>query len=102
MQFGKWQSGKWRPGCREGRKKNLGSSVIADTANHMNRKFAATYAQSPSMDKNWTILEKLEDETFLQIILGAKPIEAFDDFVLQWQSLGGAVITRELQDMKHN
>lgn len=94
-------------GMQEAKKENkyngwsfyMGSKTIVEAEDHMNRVFASTYAQSPSMDKKWATLEKLEDETFLQIILGEKPIEAFDEFVVQWKSLGGDDITRELQEM---
>lgn len=76
-----------------------GADAIVQAENHMNRVYAATYAQSETMDKKWATLEKLEDETFLQIILGEKPIEEFDKFVEQWKSLGGDEITAELQEM---
>ncbi len=65
----------------------------------LNRVYAATYSKSESMDKKWATLEKLEDETFLQIIAGDKSIDEFDKFVNQWLSLGGADITAELSEM---
>lgn len=65
----------------------------------LNRVYAETYSKSESMDKKWATLEKLEDETFLQILAGDKPIEEFDKFVEQWLSLGGADITAELAAM---
>ena len=71
----------------------------ADDEGILNRVYAATYAKSPSMDKKWATLSKLEDETFLQIIAGEKPVDAFDSFVEQWLSLGGATITKELTEM---
>lgn len=77
----------------------IGTKAIVDAEDHMNRVYASTYAYSQSMDKKWTMLEKLEDETFLQIIMGEKPIDEFDNFVEQWKSLGGDQITKELQEM---
>lgn len=71
----------------------------ADDEGILNRVYAATYSKSESMDKKWATLEKLEDETFLQIIAGDKPIDEFDNFVKQWLSLGGADITAELSAM---
>lgn len=65
----------------------------------LNRVFAATYSKSESMDKKWATLEKLEDETFLQIIVGDKPLDEFDRFVKQWKSMGGDDITKELSGM---
>lgn len=77
----------------------MGSKAIVDAEEHMNRVYASVYAHSESMDKKWATLEKLEDETFLQIIMGEKPIDEFDKFVEQWKSLGGDDITKELQKM---
>lgn len=77
----------------------IGAKAIVDAEDHMNRVYASTYAHSETMDKKWAMLEKLEDETFLQIILGEKPIDEFDNFVEQWKSLGGDQITKELQEM---
>lgn len=71
----------------------------ADDEGILNRVYAATYSKSESMDKKWATLEKLEDETFLQIIAGEKPVDDFDSFVEQWLSLGGAQITEELSEM---
>ena len=77
----------------------IGAKAIVDAEDHMNRVYASTYAHSDTMDKKWATLEKLEDETFLQIIMGEKPIDEFDNFVEQWKSLGGDQITKELQEM---
>lgn len=71
----------------------------ADDEGILNRVYAATYSKSESMDKKWATLGKLEDETFLQIIAGEKPVDEFDNFVKQWLSLGGAQITEELSEM---
>ena len=76
-----------------------GADAIVQAEDHMNRVYASTYAKAETMDKKWATLEKLEDETFLQIILGEKPIDEFDKFVEQWKSLGGDEITAELQEM---
>lgn len=73
--------------------------AAADDAGIMNRVFAATYLKSDSMDKKWSTLEKLEDELFMQIIVGDKDLDAFDAFVEQWKSLGGEEITAELKTM---
>lgn len=34
---------------------------------------------------------------YLQIIVGDKPVEYFDEFVNQWKSLGGDTLTEEVQ-----
>ena len=41
-------------------------------------------------------LEKMELETFTRIITGDAPIEEFDTFVENWNSMGGAQITEEI------
>lgn len=71
----------------------------AEDAGTLNRVFAATYSKSESMDSKWATLQKLEDELFLQIIVGDKPLTEFDTFVNQWKSLGGNDITEELKAM---
>ncbi|WP_219835710.1 extracellular solute-binding protein [Paenibacillus sp. R14(2021)] len=54
-------------------------------------------ATTPAMDKKWSNLQKLEDETFFQIVLGEKPIEAFDQYVADWKAQGGDEITQEIE-----
>lgn len=43
-------------------------------------------------------LEKIRDETILGIIIGEKPMSAFDDYVEQWKRLGGEQITQEVNE----
>ena len=52
------------------------------------------------MDSKWATLEKLEDETFLKILNGEAGIEAFDEYVEQWNSLGGTDILAELEALE--
>lgn len=42
-------------------------------------------------------MDKLEDEMYLQIIVGEKPVDYFDEFVSQWKALGGDTLTEEVQ-----
>lgn len=71
-------------------------ALAYDNTNHVT---GATYSYSPTMESKWATLQKLESETFLQIITGDKPVDEFDNFVSQWKSLGGDTITQELADM---
>jgi putative aldouronate transport system substrate-binding protein len=48
------------------------------------------------LDQNWPSLKKLEEETFLQIIIGVQPIEYFDTFVERWNSSGGAALLEKM------
>lgn len=43
-------------------------------------------------------LNKMELETFHKIIYGQEPLSAFDDFVEQWNKLGGQAITQEVNE----
>lgn len=77
----------------------MGSSAVekASTEGIVNKVYSITYTQTESMERKWTNLKKKEDETFLKIIIGEEPIEAFDTFVEEWNAEGGAEITEEVQ-----
>lgn len=49
------------------------------------------------LDKGAT-LTKIQDETFLKIIMGKAPVDEFDKFVTQWNKLGGEQITKEVNE----
>lgn len=49
--------------------------------------------------KNRAILIDLEKQTFLKIIMDEAPIDEFDNFVGQWNKLGGDIITKEVNDI---
>jgi putative aldouronate transport system substrate-binding protein len=49
-----------------------------------------------TMEKRSATLDKLEYETFIKIIMGAAPIDEFDNFVKLWKSLGGDQIVQEV------
>ncbi|WP_336078392.1 extracellular solute-binding protein [Paenibacillus sp. 203] len=55
-----------------------------------------TYIRTPTMEKAWGELSKLEHDTFLKIILGAEPIDSFDQFVEEWKEQGGDQVTVEV------
>ncbi|MFB9330807.1 extracellular solute-binding protein [Paenibacillus aurantiacus] len=57
-------------------------------------------AQTQTMQTKWTNLKKLEDETFLKIIMGGAPIDEFDTFVSKWKEQGGDQITKEVNELK--
>lgn len=44
-------------------------------------------------------LDKLEQQMYLQIIIGEKDLDYFDEFVNQWLELGGQTLTDEVQDI---
>ena len=47
----------------------------------VNKIYSVTYTQTETMERKWTNLEKKENETFLKIIIGEEPLDAFDTFV---------------------
>ncbi|MFK7692300.1 hypothetical protein [Paenibacillus sp. HJGM_3] len=55
----------------------------------------ALYTRLPSMDTYGDELNKLQKQTYLEIITGKKPIEAFDEFVKKWNSSGGTKLIEE-------
>lgn len=54
------------------------------------------YGSTLHMRSNWPELQKLERETFLNIIVGDSPLSDFDLFAAKWRSLGGDAITQEV------
>ena len=54
------------------------------------------YGQTPTMEKRWVNLRKLESDAFLQIALGKQTLDYFDEFVKQWNDQGGQTITQEV------
>lgn len=55
-------------------------------------------APGEAMTGNFANLYAREMEYFSKIISGALPIDAFDDFVAEWNSTGGEAITAEVND----
>ncbi|WP_125702444.1 extracellular solute-binding protein [Lacticaseibacillus daqingensis] len=56
----------------------------------------AYYGDTPSMVKMNANLIKLENETFIKIIMGQSPLSDFDKFVTQWKAQGGDTILKEV------
>ncbi|WP_223193090.1 extracellular solute-binding protein [Paenibacillus sedimenti] len=54
-------------------------------------------APTPTMVERKSTLEKLQNETFTKIIMGA-PIDDFDKFVQDWAKLGGEQMSKEVND----
>lgn len=71
----------------------VGSAVVEEGS----PVYAAYYYETESSTSLKATLDKLEDEMYLQIIVGEKPVEYFDEFVSQWNSLGGDTLTAEVQ-----
>ncbi|RAV14389.1 extracellular solute-binding protein [Paenibacillus contaminans] len=57
-------------------------------------------APTPSMGDKIPTLGKMEVEQFTKIIMGAAPIDSFDEFAANWNKLGGEQVTKEVNDWK--
>jgi putative aldouronate transport system substrate-binding protein len=53
-------------------------------------------ARIVASDPTWPALKKLEEETFLQIITGARTVDDFDAFVREWNNSGGAALLEKM------
>lgn len=57
---------------------------------------------TPTMEEMWSSLQDKELQVFTSIITGDSPISAFDDFVAEWHSNGGDIITEEVNEWAAN
>ncbi|WP_379150751.1 extracellular solute-binding protein [Paenibacillus sp. sgz5001063] len=71
-----------------------GVAVLSTTA--IERVRSVYYGSTLHMRTKWPELQKLESETFLNIIVGDSPLSDFDLFVAKWKRMGGEVITQEV------
>lgn len=58
----------------------------------------AFYGKTPTMKQKWANLQKLENESFLKIVMGEADIDSFDKFVTDWNKQGGEQITKEVNE----
>ncbi|WP_100405736.1 extracellular solute-binding protein [Bacillus solitudinis] len=75
----------------------VGGSPLVDTG--IESVYSSLYSQTKTMESRWVNLKKLEDETFLKIVMGAAPLDSFDQFVEDWTAQGGENITTEVADI---
>jgi putative aldouronate transport system substrate-binding protein len=55
------------------------------------------WGTTETMKTNWANLQKLEEETFIKIVTGSLPLEAFDQYVEDWNAQGGSQIISEIE-----
>jgi putative aldouronate transport system substrate-binding protein len=76
-------------------------SILVGAATLYKQPFTKTlslvWTQTKTMESKWATLKKLEDETFLKIIMGVAPVSSFDTFVKNWKAQGGDQVTAEVQ-----
>lgn len=63
---------------------------------------AAFFEETKTMSKVWYDLEKLEKNTYLEIISGVREIDYFDEFVSEWKAAGGEVVLQEVNEAVKN
>ncbi|MFE5320790.1 extracellular solute-binding protein [Paenibacillus sp. NPDC056579] len=73
---------------------NAGKNVLNPINTEVYSEF---YGITKSMEMKWANLAKLEDEAFLRIIVGDKPLDYFETFVSEWKKQGGDDVTKEVQ-----
>lgn len=79
-----------------------GALCVQSAGDQVNMFPAASYADTPSMEKLWTAMETLEEEYFLKVITGEETLDSWDDFVAEWKNLGGDTITAEMAEYVAN
>jgi putative aldouronate transport system substrate-binding protein len=91
----------WDPDADIGVWKRMYSTLvgIAPLQQPFKRTYSLTYSQTKTMERKWAILDKLEKETFLKIIMGAAPLDSFDQFVIDWKKQGGDEILAEIDEL---
>ncbi|QGH35877.1 extracellular solute-binding protein [Gracilibacillus salitolerans] len=75
----------------------VGTAPLVDS--EINGVMSLIYSQTKTMEDRWVNLQKLEEETFLKIIMGTEPLDSFDQFVESWESQGGDQITEEVVEV---
>ncbi|SFK94651.1 putative aldouronate transport system substrate-binding protein [Paenibacillus sp. 1_12] len=90
----------WNPNADLGVWKRMYSTFVGVAALQQPYKktYSVTYSQTKTMEGKWATLDKLEKETFLKIIMGAAPLDTFDQFVQDWKKQGGDQITTEVDE----
>ncbi|GIP34662.1 extracellular solute-binding protein [Paenibacillus sp. J2TS4] len=73
-----------------------GGATILNPANV--EVYSEFYGLTKSMETRWANLTKLENEAFLRIIVGDKPLDYFDTFVEEWHRQGGDIVTKEVRE----
>lgn len=73
--------------------------IASNRFDNLNVTYPAFSNTTESMSDLWPSLHSLEQTTFLQIIIGEAPIDAFDSFVTQWYAQGGQTVTDEINSI---
>lgn len=75
----------------------VGSALLTDSRiEPLDAAYYYTTDSSPSLQ---TELDTLEQEMYLSIIIGDKSVDYFDEFVEQWNSIGGETLLNEVNEV---
>ncbi|UUZ85324.1 extracellular solute-binding protein [Paenibacillus sp. P26] len=98
--YDKYDIQYWNPTADFGVWKRMYSTFVgvSPLQRPYKKTYSVTYSQTKTMESKWATLDKLEKETFLKIIMGAAPVDAFDQFVQDWKKQGGDQITAEVEE----
>lgn len=70
--------------------------ILNDAGKVISNQFVG--APTETMAERKATLDRLEQETFVKIILGEADVDSFDKFVADWKKLGGDTITEEVNE----
>jgi putative aldouronate transport system substrate-binding protein len=93
----KFESRQTLPEDKKERPKAFGRAVLVEQKEADVREHFVGPATS-TMKQRWEMLNRMEVETYLDIIYGDKPVDAFDDFVEEWYASGGEEVTKEVNE----
>lgn len=75
----------------------IGSELLTDS--RIEPVDAAYYYTTESSPALQTELDTLEQEMYLSIIIGDRSVDYFDEFVEQWNSIGGETLLKEVNEI---
>lgn len=78
------------------------AAVVLKQQEEISKKDLFVGPPTKTMKSKMDYLNKLELQTFNEIIYGKKDVDAFDDFVAKWKSGGGDQITKEVNEWYQN
>ena len=57
------------------------------------------FISTTTMETKWWKLKELENNVYLRIVTGQVGVDYFDNFVVEWENLGGTTISREVEEL---
>ncbi len=57
------------------------------------------FISTTTMETKWWKLKELENNVYLRIVTGQVGVDYFDNYVVEWENLGGTTISREVEEL---